>query len=59
MLIPAMEKNGYSREYAAGITAAAAVIVPIIPPSGIMIMYAFINDGYVGFSQSQKFPRAR
>lgn len=44
MLIPAMEKNGYRRDYAAGITAAAAVIVPIIPPSGIMIMYAFIND---------------
>ncbi len=44
MLIPAMEKNGYSRDYAAGITAAAAVIVPIIPPSSIMIIYAFIND---------------
>ena len=33
-LIPAMEKNGYSRRFAAAITAASSVIGPIIPPSG-------------------------
>lgn len=42
MLIPAMEKNGYSRQFAAAVTAASSVIGPIIPPSGIMIIYAFI-----------------
>jgi tripartite ATP-independent transporter DctM subunit len=44
MLIPAMEQNGYSRRFAAAITAASSVIGPIIPPSGIMILYAFIMN---------------
>ncbi len=42
MLIPAMEKEGYTRRYAAAITAASSVIGPIIPPSGIMIIYAYV-----------------
>ncbi len=41
-LIPAMEKNGYTRKFAAAITAASSVIGPIIPPSGIMIIYAYV-----------------
>lgn len=48
MLIPAMEENGYSRKFAAAITAASSVIGPIIPPSGIMIIYAFIMNVSVG-----------
>ncbi|GAC31629.1 TRAP transporter large permease [Paraglaciecola polaris] len=44
MLIPAMEENGYSRRFAAAVTAASSVIGPIIPPSGIMILYAFIMN---------------
>ncbi|GFE49990.1 membrane protein [Roseobacter cerasinus] len=42
MLIPAMEKQGYKRRFAAAITAASSVIGPIIPPSGIMIIYAYV-----------------
>ena len=42
MLIPAMEKEGYSRKFAAAVTAASSVIGPIIPPSGIMIIYAYV-----------------
>jgi len=42
MLVPAMEKEGYTRKYAAAITAASSVIGPIIPPSGIMIIYAYV-----------------
>ncbi|NBN63918.1 TRAP transporter large permease subunit [Microvirga tunisiensis] len=42
MLIPAMEKEGYTRRFAAAITAASAIIGPIIPPSGIMIIYAYV-----------------
>lgn len=48
MLIPAMEKNGYSRKFSAAVTAASSVIGPIIPPSGIMILYAFIMNVSVG-----------
>ena len=44
ILIPAMEKDGYSRKFAAAITAASSVIGPIIPPSLIMVVYAFIMN---------------
>jgi tripartite ATP-independent transporter DctM subunit len=42
MLIPAMERQGYTRRFAAAITAASSVIGPIIQPSGIMIIYAYV-----------------
>ncbi len=41
-LIPAMQRNGYTRKFAAAVTAASSVIGPIIPPSGIMIIYAYV-----------------
>ena len=44
MMIPAMEKNGYTKKFAAAVTAASSVIGPIIPPSGIMIIYAFVMN---------------
>ena len=37
-----MTEGGYDRKFAAGITAASAIIGPIIPPSGIMIIYAVV-----------------
>jgi len=42
MLIPAMEKQGYKKKFAAAVTAASSIIGPIIPPSGIMIIYAYV-----------------
>lgn len=39
MLIPAMEKAGYHRRFAAAVTAASSIIGPIIPPSIIMVIY--------------------
>lgn len=42
MLIPAMKKEGYTVKFAAAVTAASSVIGPIIPPSGIMIIYAYV-----------------
>ena len=42
MLIPAMEAQGYTRKFAAAITASSSIIGPIIPPSGIMIIYAYV-----------------
>ncbi|NQV98222.1 MAG: TRAP transporter large permease [Rhodospirillales bacterium] len=44
MLIPAMEKQGYSKKFAAAVTAASSVIGPIIPPSIIMVVYAYIME---------------
>lgn len=38
--IEMMTEAGFTREYAASVTAASAIIGPIIPPSNIMIMYA-------------------
>ncbi len=48
MMVPAMEANGYKRSFAAAVTAAAAVIGPIIPPSGIMILYGFVMNVSIG-----------
>ena len=44
ILIPAMEKDGYARRFAAAVTAASSVIGPIIPPSIIMVLYALVMD---------------
>ena len=42
MMIPAMEKDGYSRRFATAIVLTAATMGPIIPPSIGMIVYAHI-----------------
>lgn len=42
ILIPGMAKEGYSKRYASAVTAAASVLGPIIPPSIIMVIYAYI-----------------
>ena len=44
MLIPAMEKNGYSKTYAAAVTCASSVIGPIIPPSIMMVIYSYVMN---------------
>jgi TRAP-type C4-dicarboxylate transport system permease large subunit len=44
MLICMMDKVGYDRSYAAALTAATAIVGPIIPPSIIMIIYALQDD---------------
>jgi TRAP-type transport system large permease protein len=48
--IDMMTKNGrYTRGYAAAVTAASAVIGPIIPPSIPMVLYALISDASIGY----------
>ncbi len=42
MLIPAMEKDGYSKPYATAITLTSAIMGPIIPPSIAMIIFAHV-----------------
>ena len=48
VLIPEMERRGYSRQFAAGITVAASTMGMIIPPSIPMVIYAFVASESVG-----------
>jgi len=42
ILVPQMEKRGYSKEFSAAITAASSAISPVIPPGIVLIIYALI-----------------
>jgi tripartite ATP-independent transporter DctM subunit len=45
-----MTRNGrYPASYAAAITAASAIIGPIIPPSIPMVLYALVSDASIGY----------
>ncbi|MEO8136693.1 MAG: TRAP transporter large permease [Betaproteobacteria bacterium] len=48
ILIPSMVKRGYPAGYAAGITACAATIGALIPPSVLMIIYGFLTGVSTG-----------
>ncbi|MGI9520533.1 MAG: TRAP transporter large permease [Hyphomicrobiaceae bacterium] len=48
MLIPAMRRQGYTGAFAAAVTSASSVIGPIIPPSIIMVIYAYVMQVSVG-----------
>jgi TRAP-type transport system large permease protein len=48
VLIPEMEKKGYTPEFAAGITVASSTMGMIIPPSVPMIIYALVSEESVG-----------
>lgn len=43
--IPAMIKQGYSKGFAAGLTACSGVIAILVPPSNPMIIYALAQPG--------------
>ena len=43
ILIPAMEKKGYSRAFAAAVTSSSATLAVIIPPSIPMIIYGVMS----------------
>jgi TRAP-type transport system large permease protein len=50
VIIGMMTKDGrYTPGYAAAITAAAATIGPIIPPSIPMVLYALVSDTSIGY----------
>ncbi len=51
ILIPGMASKNYPRPYAAAVTATAAVIGSIIPPSTLMIIYGYLT----GVSTGQLF----
>ena len=47
-LVPAMREQGYTNRYAGAITAASAIIGPIIPPSIILIFYGALMQVSIG-----------
>lgn len=48
VLVPEMEKSGYTRPFSAAVTAGSATIGPIIPPSIPMVLLGGINQLSVG-----------
>lgn len=48
MLIPAMEKQGYGKDYSVAVTAGSSMLSPIIPPSIAMILYAYYTEVPIG-----------
>ena len=48
MLVPEMEKKGFSKEFSSVVTAASSMISPLIPPGIAMILYGCIADVSIG-----------
>jgi C4-dicarboxylate transporter, DctM subunit len=50
LIISMMTRDGrYTNSYAAAITAASAVVGPIIPPSIPMVLFALVSDASIGY----------
>jgi tripartite ATP-independent transporter DctM subunit len=48
VLVPEMTKAGYSRPFAAALTASSALLGPILPPGIGLIIYGFVSDTSIG-----------
>ena len=48
VLVPQLERNGYSREFGAAVAAAVGTLGPIIPPSILMVLYAWQSNVSLG-----------
>jgi len=48
VLIPAMEEDGYDKDFSAAVTAASSTVGPIIPPSIPLILYGILAQVSVG-----------
>ncbi|RKL66513.1 C4-dicarboxylate ABC transporter [Salipaludibacillus neizhouensis] len=48
ILVPQMEKKGYSKAFATALTASTSLITPIIPPGIALIMYGYIGNVSIG-----------
>ncbi|CAM3439919.1 TRAP transporter large permease [Parendozoicomonas haliclonae] len=48
LLVPEMVKRGYSASFSSAVTAASALITPIIPPGIAMIIYGYVNNVSIG-----------
>ena len=47
MLVPEMEERGFNKAFSAGVTAASALISPMIPPGVMLSLYASITENSV------------
>lgn len=48
MMVPEMEKKGFSKQFSTVVTAASAMITPLIPPGIAMILYGCIANVSIG-----------
>jgi C4-dicarboxylate transporter DctM subunit len=48
ILIPAMIREGYRREFAAAVTVASSIVGPLIPPSIPMLVYGISSNASIG-----------
>ena len=48
MLVPEMEKRGYSKAFSAAITAASSAATPVIPPGVNLIVFCLIAQASLG-----------
>ena len=48
ILVPEMEKRGYSRAFSTALTAATSIITPIIPPGIALILFGYIANVSIG-----------
>ena len=48
VMVPALEKDGYHRSFAAALIAGAGMLGPIIPPSMVFIIYGVIGQVSIG-----------
>lgn len=48
ILVPEMEKKGFSKPFSAAVTAASSAVSPVIPPGTNLILYALIANVAVG-----------
>ncbi|MFT9600198.1 TRAP transporter large permease [Mesobacillus sp.] len=48
VMVPEMEKEGYSREFSSALTLASSIVAPIIPPSMIFIIYGTLSGTSIG-----------
>lgn len=47
LLIPAMEKGGYTKRFSAMITASSSIVGPIIPPSITIVLYGSVTGASI------------
>lgn len=48
VFIPAMEKQGYKRDFSCMLTAASSIVGPIIPPSIVIVVYSSVTSISIG-----------
>ena len=48
VMVPEMEKHGYTKEFAAATTAAGGLLSPIIPPSMLFVIYGVVAQVAIG-----------